>query len=339
MKTKRLEGRDEAILEPELPIVDAHHHLFDLPNNRYMLDEYLEDVGAGHRIVASVYCETQAFSRKEGPEVLRPLGEVEFANGVAAMTAGGRYGECRVNAAIVGHANLTLGSQVGELLDRCTEVAQERFRGIRHVTLDYPNDKPFRFIMTYRPPAGVLDTPGFPLGLAELDKRGLTYDAAIYDPSLPKLAKMIDRFPNLSVILNHMGSPVGVDMDADEKAEMFKTWAVNLKEIAKRPNVTCKIGGLGMPIFGFGFEEREGVVGYLELAEAWRPYVETAIEVFGADRCMMESNFPPDGRSGGYVPTWNAYKHILRNYSSTEKTALFSGTATRIYRLELPVLT
>jgi L-fuconolactonase len=338
MKTKRLEGRDEVILEPELPIVDAHHHLFDLPNNRYMLDEYLEDVGAGHRIVASVYCETQAFSRKDGPEVLRPLGEVEFANGVAAMTAGGRYGECRVNAGIVGHANLTFGSQVGELLDRCTAAAPERFRGIRHVTLDYPNESPFKFIMTYRPPAGVLDTPGFPLGLAELDKRGLTYDAAIYDPSLLKLANMVDGFPNLSVILNHVGSPVGIDMDADEKAEMFKAWAVNLKELAKRPNVACKIGGLGMPIFGFGFEERDDLVGYLELAEAWRPYVETAIEAFGADRCMMESNFPPDGRSGGYVPTWNAYKHILRDYSSAEKSALFSGTATRVYRLELPVL-
>jgi L-fuconolactonase len=337
MKTKRLEGRDEAILEPDLPIVDAHFHLFDLPNNRYMPDDYLEDVGAGHRIVASVYCETQAFSRKDGPEVLRPLGEVEFANGIAAMTATGRYGECRVNAGIVGHANLTHGSKVGELLDRCMAAAPERYRGIRHVTLDYPDERPYQFIMTYRPPAGVLDTPGFPLGLAELDRRGLTYDAAIYNPSLPKLAKMIDRFPNLSVILNHVGSPVCVDMEADEKAEMFRTWTADLKEIARRPNVTCKIGGFGMPIFGFRFEQREDVIGYRELADAWRPYVETAIEAFGPDRCMMESNFPPDGRSSGYVPTWNAYKHILRDYSAAEKAALFSGTATRVYRLELPV--
>ena len=138
MKTKRLEGRDEAILEPALPIVDAHYHLFDLPNNRYMLDEYLADVNAGHNIIASVYCETQVFSRKDGPEVMRPLGEVEFANGIAAMAASGRYGDCLVNAGIVGHANMTFGSQVGELLDRCIEIAPDRYRGVRHVTLGLP---------------------------------------------------------------------------------------------------------------------------------------------------------------------------------------------------------
>lgn len=335
MNTKRLDGRDEPILAPDLPIVDAHFHLFDLPGNSYMLPDYLADAQAGHNVVASVYCETQTFSRKEGPEWLRPLGEVEFANGVAAMTASGVYGPCRVNAGIVGHANMTLGARIGELLDRCLATAPERFRGVRHVTLDYPNERPFKFIMTHRPPPGLLETPGFPLALAELDKRGLTFDAAIYDPSLPRMAHFADQFPNLIFVLNHIGMPVGVDMSAEEKRALFSRWSQDLKAIARRPNVLCKISGLGMPLFGFGFESRADAIGSRELAAAWRPYVEATIDAFGVDRCMMASNFPPDGRSTGFVPLWNAYKRILSGYSAAETSALFAHNAARIYRLDV----
>jgi len=336
MKTKRLEGRDEPIIEPDLPIVDAHIHLFDLPGNRYMLDEYLADAQGGHNVVASIYCETQTFSRTDGPEWMRPLGEVEFGNGLAAMTATGHYGKCLVNAGIVGHANLTFGARIGELLDRCMAAAPDRYRGVRHVTLDYPDDRPFKFIMTHRPPSGLLDHPEFPKGLAELQKRGLIYDAAIYDPSLPRVAEIADQFSDLTIVLNHMGNAVGVDMTTDEKVEMFRAWSTNLRALAERPNVQCKVGGLGMPIWGFGFEERDDEIGYLELADAWRPYVETAIDAFGTDRCMMESNFPPDGRSAGYIPTLNAYKHILKEFSQDEKRALFAGNAVRVYRLDIP---
>lgn len=336
MQTKRLEGREEAILEPELLIVDSHHHLFDLPNNRYLLDDYLADANAGHQIVASIYCETQAFSRKDGPEWMRPFGEVEFANGVGAMAESGQYGDCCVAAGIIGHANLTLGARVGELLDRCLDSAPERFRGVRHVTIDYPDDRPFQFVMTYRPPAGVMEHSQFPLGLAEIEKRGLTFDAGIFDPSMPRLAAMIDRFPDLTFVLDHMGIAVGVDMEATEKAEVFARWRKGLIELARRPNLYCKIGGMGMPTWGFGFERREDPVGYLDLAAAWRPFVETAIAAFGPERCMLESNFPPDGRSGGFVPLWNAFKHILRDHSPDEKAALFHRTAMRVYRLDLP---
>lgn len=335
METKRLEGRDEPILEPDLQIIDSHHHLFDLPGNRYMLEEFAADTSAGHNVIASIYVETQVFSRKDGPEVLRPLGEVEFANGIAAQAATGQYGPCKIAHGIVGHANLTLGSAVGELLDRCMAAAPERYRGIRHVTVEHPSERPYQYIMTYKPPKGLLDTPGFPLGLAELEKRGLTFDSAIWDPTLPRLTELVDRFPDLTVVLNHMATPVGVGMSETEKAELFTTWSANLREIARRPNVVCKLGGLGMPIWGFGFEQRKEVVRSEELAAAWRPFVETAIDAFGVDRCMMESNFPPDGRSGGYVPTWNAYKIITRAASTGEKAALYSGTARRIYRLDI----
>lgn len=333
--TKRHEGRDEAILEADLPIIDSHIHLWDLPDNRYLVEDYLEDAQGGHNVLASIYCESQRFIRTEGPEMMRPLGEVEFANGMAAMTATGHYGKCRVAAGIVGHANLTYGAKIGELLDRCMTAAPDRYRGVRHVTLDYPDERPFKYIFTYRPPAGILENPEFSNGLSELDKRGLIYDAAIYDPSLPRLTEVIDRHPNLIVVLNHLGNVVRVDMSQEEKASTFQRWSVQLKELAKRPNVMCKVGGLGMPICGFGFEDRVDELGYVELAQAWQPLVETAVEAFGTARCIFGSNFPPDGRSAGYIPTLNAYKHLLRDFSESERRAIFAENAARVYRLDV----
>jgi len=337
MNSKRHEGRDEPILDPELPIIDAHHHLFDLPATRYLGDDLLADVQAGHNVVATIYCEAQSFKRRIGPEWLQPLGEVEFANGVGAMHASGVYGEARLCAGIIGHANLTLGAQAGELLDRCMAAAPERFRGVRHVTIEYPDERPFRYVMTFKPPAGVLDDPRFALGLAELVKRGLTFDAAIFNPSLPKIAVLADRFPDLVIVLNHMGTAVGVDMGPAERAEVFKQWRADLTDLAQRPNVRCKIGGLGMPMWGFRFEERAEPIGYLELAATWQPFIDVAIAAFGPKRCMMESNFPPDGRSCGYVPLWNALKHATEGYSETERRSLFHDTALETYRLRLDV--
>jgi L-fuconolactonase len=335
MRNKRRDGGDEPILDPDLSIVDAHHHLFDLPGARYMPDDLVRDATAGHKVVATVYCEAQAFTRKGGPEWLRPLGEVEFANGVGAVHAGGSDGAPRLCAGIVGHADLRFGARVGELLDRCMAAAPDRFRGVRQVTLEYPDERPFRFIMTHRPPSGVLDHPEFLRGLAEVERRGLVFDAAIFDPSLPRIAELADRFPYLPVVLNHMGTAVGVGMDAHEKTTVFERWRHSLRALAERPNVRCKIGGLGIPMWGFGFEERDRTIGYQELADAWRPFVETAIEAFGAGRCMMESNYPPDSRSCGYVPLWNALKHVTRDCSAEDRRRLFHDTAVETYRLDL----
>lgn len=329
-----LEGRDEDILEPDLPIVDSHHHVWDRPVARYMLDEWLSDLHAGHNIVSSVYVEAHAFYRQDGPEWLRPVGEVEFANGLGAIGASGFYGSTKFCQGIVGAGNLLMGSRMGELLDAYQAAAPDRFRGVRHITLTYPDDRPFRS-MPHVPPSTVLDSDEMPQALAELDKRGLIYDAAVFDPSLPRLGKIADQFPNLTFVLNHLGMAVGITMDDAERADVFKRWSGMMKELARHPNVVCKIGGLGMTVWGFGFENRKDPVSYLDLASAWGPYVEAGIEAFGPERCMLESNYPPDGMSGGYVPIWNAYKHILRDYSADEKAALFSQTAARVYGLSL----
>jgi L-fuconolactonase len=330
-----LVGRDEPILDPDIRIIDSHHHLFDRPPLRYMLDEYLADAKAGHKIVASVYVETSAFARPDGPDVLRSLGEVEFANGMGAIGASGVYGDCHVCAGIVAHADLRFGDAVAELLDRALEIAPERFRGVRQVAIDDPTEAPYRFI-THPPPRGLLHSPGFRPGLQQVVKRGLTFDAAVFHHQLPDLMDLVDAFPDGTIVLNHCGHAMAMDRDEIGRAEVFRRYRELMFEVARRPNVVCKVGGLGMPFWGFRFEERQDPIGYQELAAAWRPYVETTIEAFGADRCMMESNFPPDGRSAGFVPTWNALKHIVRAASCDEKAQLFHETAARIYRLSLP---
>jgi len=329
-----LVGRDEPISDPDIPIIDAHHHLFVRPALRYMLDEYLADVRAGHRIVASVYVETMAFARASGPEVLRPLGEIEFANGVGAICASGNYGDCRVCAAIVGHADLRLGDGVAELLDRALEIAPERFRGVRQVTIDDPSDPPFRFVPV-RPPRGVMKSPRFRPGFRQLVKRGLSFDAAVFHHQLPDIIDLADAFPDTTIVLNHCGHAMGMELGRQDHAEMSRLYRELMFEVARRPNVNCKIGGLELPFWGFRFEEREDPIGYQELAAGWQPYVETVIEAFGAERCMMKSDYPPDGRSGGFVPIWNALKHIVRGASTNEKAVLFHGTAARVYRIAI----
>ena len=331
-------GRDEPILEPDLPIIDSAHHLFDRPALRYMTEDYLADVRAGHRIVASIYVETLAFCRPDGPELLRPLGEVEFANGIGAMSASGAYGDCRICAGIVGHADLRHGEQVGELLDQALARAPERFRGVRQITIEDDSDAPFRYV-TNRPARGIMKHPKFRAGFKEVTTRGLTFDAAVFHHQLDEVAQLADAFPEGSIVVNHVGQGMAMDLDAQGRADVLVRLRASLHELGRRANVTCKIGGLGLPFWGFGFEKRADPVGYLELAEAWRPYVETAIEAFGPNRCMMESNYPPDGRAAGFVPLWNALKHIVREASADEKAALFHRTAARVYRLSLPPTT
>lgn len=333
---KRLDGRDEVILDPDLPIIDAHHHLFDHPQMRYMYEEFREDAEAGHNIVASVFIEAKSFLRPDGPEVLRPLGEIEFANGVAAMAASGAYGGLRACAGIVGFADFRLGDDVGWLLDRAMAAAPDRLRGMRQIIMEHHSDAPYRYFFTGRPPSGTYHHPKFRDGVRQLAQRGLIFEATGFHGQLPDIAAIADAFPDMTVILNHMTIVMGLDMSAEQRADLFRDWREKLTDIARRPNVQCKIGGFGLPFWGLGLEGREDAIGYEELAEAWRPMVETAIELFGPDRCMMESNFPPDARTCGYVPLWNAFKHITRDCSASERAALFHDTAARTYRLDLP---
>jgi predicted TIM-barrel fold metal-dependent hydrolase len=329
-----LDRRAEPILEPELPIVDPHHHLWDRPGWRYLLDELLADTGSGHNIAATVYVQARAMYRATGPEEMRPVGETEFINGVAAMSASGIYGKTRHCAGIVGHADLTLGSRVEPVLAAHVRAGGDRFRGIRHITA-WDADASVRN-PAYSPPQGLLGDKSFREGFAVLGRLGLSFDAWLYHPQIGELADLARAFPATKVVLNHVGGPIGIGAYAGKRNEVFAVWAASIKALAACPNACVKLGGLGMRIGGFGFHEQPEPPSSEALAAAWRPYVETCIAAFGASRCMFESNFPVDKGSYSYPVFWNACKLLAKGANKTEKAELFAGTAARFYRLDMP---
>ncbi len=325
---------DTTILEPELPIIDAQHHLRDRPDSYYVFDDYVQDVGKGHNIVASVYVESMSMMRIDGPEVLRPIGEIEFANGAAAVSATGKYGPCRIAAAIVGYADLTQGDAVAELLDRALAAAPDRFRGIRQCTLEHPDPAVWQYV-PHPPPAGIMSHPQFRPGFKQLVARDLVFDTAVFHHQLPEVARLADEFPGTTIVLNHIGQVAGIAVNEADRADVFSQWRRNLGDLAQRPNVVCKLGGMGQPYFGFGFELRDLPPTYQELAATWRPWAEAVIEIFGVERCLMESNFPADRRSCDFVTLWNALKLLVTDASPGEKTALFHDNAARVYDIRV----
>jgi L-fuconolactonase len=323
---------EEEILEPDLPIVDPHHHLVDRANTgRYLLDELLADTGSGHNIEATVYLEWLSMYRAGGPPELRPVGEVEFANGVAAMAASGGYSKTQVCAGIVGYADLALGARVEAVFEAMIGAGGGRFRGIRYITASHP-DEAARGSSVNRA-AGLLLDPKVREGFARLHPLGLSFDAWIYFTQLAELVDLARAFPETPIVLDHVGGAIGIGPYAGRRDEVFAEWRGRIAELARCPNVHVKLGGLGMRLFGFGFHEAELPPTSEQLAQAWRPYIETCIEAFGARRAMFESNFPVDKGSGGYPVFWNAFKRLAAGASADDKAALFAGTARRFYRL------
>ena len=177
--------------------------------------------------------------------------------------------------------------------------------------------------------------PAVRKGFALLHPLGLSFDAWLFHPQLPELADLVRAYPDTPVILNHVGGPLGIEPYAGKREEVFAIWSGHIRELAKFPNVICKVGGLGMPRCGWDFHLRETPPSSAELAAAWRPYVETCIAAFGPQRCMMESNFPVDKNTCGYAVLWNALKRITQGCSAAEKAALYRDTAARVYRLAI----
>jgi len=321
----------EPILDPTLPIVDPHHHLWDMPHHRYLLPELLADTGSGHHVVATVFVDCMAFYRADGPDELKPVGETEFANGVAAMAASGRFGPTRACAGIVSHADLTRGAAVRAVLEAHIHAGNGRFRGIRHAG-GWDASPEIRNSHT-RPPQGLYGQADFRAGFAQLAPLGLSFEAWQYHPQLADVTALAQAFPDTSIVLNHCGGPLGVGPYAGRGDEIFAHWKRDLLALARCPNVSVKVGGLGMRISPSDFHARPAAPTSQQLADGWKPWVETCIEAFGAQRCMFESNFPVDKISTGYAVLWNAFKRLAAGASADDKTALFSGTASRVYRL------
>lgn len=328
---KWLAQRKEEIIEPGLEIVDPHHHLWDRDEHRYLMPELLADTGSGHNITQTVFIECGAMYRASGPAEMKPVGETEFVNGTAAMSASGRYGPTRLCAAIVGHADLRLGDGVARAREAQVAAGDGRFRGIRHsVTGDA---SPTLARPRTDPPKGQMADPTWRAGFARLSPLNLTFEAWMYHPQLPDLVDLARAFPQTTIILNHVGGPVGIGPYKGKEAETFAQWKASMTELAKSPNVVVKLGGLGMLMGMFDCYAREVPPSSSDLAAAYKPYIETCIAAFGADRSMFQSNFPPDGASSSYPILWNAFKRLAAGYSASEKGMLFSGTAKRVYRL------
>ena len=321
----------EPILEPDLAIVDTHHHLWDQPGHRYLLPELLADTGSGHRVEATVFVDCMAFYRADGPAALRPVGETEFANGVAAMAASRMYGPTLACAGIVSHADLTLGAAVQEVLLAHIAAGHGRFRGIRHAG-GWDASPLIRNSHT-RPPEGLYADARFREGFAQLAPLGLSFEAWQFHPQLPEVLALARAFPQTAIVLNHLGGPLAVGPYLGQGEAQFARWRRDLQALAACPNVTVKLGGLGMQIGPIGHWQLPDPPDSMQIAQAWRPWVDTCIEAFGARRCMFESNFPVDKISSGYAVLWNAFKRLAAGASAAEKAALFSGTARRIYRL------
>jgi predicted TIM-barrel fold metal-dependent hydrolase len=320
---------EEAVLDPALPIIDPHHHLWGMPGSRYFLDELLEDLDSGHDIAATVFVQCYWAYREAGPEALRPVGETEFVAGIAREAA--RRGVTpKVCAGIVGFADLRLGAAVDAVLEAHVAAAEGRFRGIRQVTARHEE---FIASVAARPPARILADPQFRAGYARLAAYGLSFDAWLYHTQLAELADLAAAFPETPVIVNHVGGPLGIGPYQGRGDEVFAAWRADIRRLAACPNVAIKLGGLAMLVAGFGFHERPRPPASEELATAWRPIIEACIEAFGPARCMFESNFPVDKAMCSHRVLWNAFKRLAAGASASERAALFHDTAARVYRL------
>jgi L-fuconolactonase len=322
----------EMILWPDLPICDPHHHLWDFPNSRYLLPELLEDVESGHDVQSTVFVECGSFYGAKAPAGFEVVGETEFVNGVAAMASIGRYGPVLACEGIAGRADLAMGGAVEAVLERHVRAGNGRFRSIRHAGAHDPDDR-IRKSHT-SPPPGLYGMPKFREGFAHLSRLGLSFEAWQFHPQLPEVTSLARAFPETLILLNHVGGPLGIGPYEDRRAEVFEVWRRDILELAKAPNVWVKLGGLGMAICGVGFHKRDVLPGSQELAEAWRPYIETCIEAFGPERSMFESNFPVDKVSCSYATLFNAFKRLASGASAEEKALLFKGSARKFYRLD-----
>ena len=322
----------EPILEPGLPIIDPHHHLWQRSGWRYLLDDLLADTGSGHNIVATVYMEASSMYRDRGPEEMRPVGEVEFANGVAAMCGSGVFGKTRVAAGIVGHADMMLGNRVEPVLTALMRAGGDRFRGIRHGVSWEAEAATLRPNATTR--AGMLADQKFREGVAVVGRLGLSYDVSLYHTQIGEVADLASALPNTRIVLNHVGGVLGLGSYRSKQDEVFSRWSLSIKALAPRPNVFVKLGGLGQSYTALRFDGDAEPPSSEKVAARFRPYVETCIAAFGAPRCMFESNFPVDKISYSYHVFWNACKLMAKGASSSEKADLFAGSAARVYRLD-----
>lgn len=334
----------EDAIDPSQKIIDAHHHLWDYPtlgdygdevstHCRYTGDELVADIKlSGHNIINTVFVECMSmYNASGGPQAT--VGEVEYVQATAAMSNAGYWGESRpLCGGIIGHVDLRMGAAVREPLEAMMTV--RNFRGIRHShNWDANEDVP----VSHNPNAAeMLGSPEFREGFAVLDELGLVFDSWGWFTQLDELAELADSFPNTTIIINHLGAPLGVGPYSSHANGINPDWQRYIVEIAKRPNVMIKLGGAGLAVLNFGFSGFDKASpSSLQLANAWLPTFKILIDAFGCERGIFESNFPVDKISASYGNTWNAFQRICQSLelSQLQKDQLFYQNAARVYRI------
>ncbi len=325
----------EPTLEPEIPVCDPHHHFWvhrpePAAYQQYLLPDLAADINSGHNVRSTVFIEVRAEYRTEGPEELRPVGEVEFVQKLADESASGAYGSARAAAAIIGKADLKLGEGVRPVLEALQAASPNRFRGVRHSVGWDPSPE-----VADREIRGALATDGYRAGARVLAQMGFLLENSLYFPQLGELADFANALPELTIVLNHCGGLLRVGPYADRDNEVLAEWRRGLAAVAKCPNVIMKVGGVGQARYGFDWSKREVPVGSEELAGSLAPLMNYCIEQFGPSRCMFESNFPVDKVAYSYNVIYNAFKRLSKGYSATERASLFHDTAARVYRINV----
>ena len=323
-----LSRHKEEAIDPDVPIIDCQHHLWVLPNQSYLLPDFLKDIQSGHNIEATVYLEGSMAYRADGPEEMRCIGETEFASHMAEATKG------KVATGIVAFANLRTTHNFEEVLAAHIQAGKGRLCGIRDI-LAWDHDIELRD-PRIDPEENAMDMPMFRENMRRLGAKDLVFDSWLYFTQLKKLAEVARDAPQTRIVVNHVGGPLGGGQYMGRREEVFAIWNQGLRALAACPNVYIKIGGLAGRWPGLGFHQLESPPSSKVLADAWRPYVEPVIEIFGADRCMFESNFPVDAEVCSYVTYWNAFKRLAAQYSPAKRESLFRKTALDVYRLKLP---
>lgn len=316
----------EAPIEPEMPIIDPHHHLWPGPREPYLPADFVEDIAGGHRIVASVHIECGSRYRRTGAVAMKPVGETEFVVGETEKVTAGRS----LCGGIVARADMCLGDQVVPVLEAQAVAAKGRLRGIRH-PLRWDEAGIGHFGRQFSP-ALALD-PGFRAGFAHLARLGLTFDAWAFHHQIKEVTSLARAFPATTLIINHLGGPLGVGAYTGRRQEIFSQWRRDIAELALNPNVIMKLSGIGMLYFGFDFYKRDVPPGSKELASVWRPYIDVCLNAFGTTRCMFASNYPVDKQTCSYTTLWNSFKLLTQSMTAHERSQLFKTNAEKTYRL------
>jgi len=323
----------EETLEPEIAICDPHHHFWvhrpePVDYQQYLLPDLAADVNSGHNVRSTVFIEVHCEYRTDGPEEMRPVGEVEYVQTIADASAAGDHGPTKAAAAIIGHADLKLGEGVRPVLEAMRAASPNRFRGVRHsVGWDESPE------LANRETKGALGTESYRAGAKVLAGMGLILENSLYFHQAAELADFARALPELTIVLNHIGGLVRVGPYANRDEYVLPEWRKGIELMAKAPNIVMKLGGVGQTRFAYGWDERETPIGSAELAETLGPLMNHCIQMFGPERCMFESNYPVDKISYSYNVLYNAFKRLSKDYSATERANLFHDTAARVYNI------